>query len=196
MKVQEKYKKVIGLIFILIGIVLILLPDKLNNNSIATEPIRFSGFTEASEFDFLPKRVIIDDLSIDVGVRQAQIKNGFWEVFEDSAGWGLGTASPGEKGNQVIFAHAKNELFLSLEKASIGMPIIVVAENSAGETKIFTYEIELINEVYPNNLTYITPSDEEKLTLYTCSGFADNKRLIVIALPKENPRPAIADRGM
>ena len=45
----------------------------------------------------------------------------------------------------------------------------------------YSYEVVDIKEVYPNQTEVIEETDDETLTLYTCSGFADSKRLIVVA---------------
>ena len=47
--------------------------------------------------------------------------------------------------------------------------------------KWYEYEIKEIKEVLPSQTETIAPTKEETLTLYTCSGFSDSKRLIVIA---------------
>ena len=45
----------------------------------------------------------------------------------------------------------------------------------------FTYEVKEIKEVFPNQVEVIAPTPDEPLTLYTCSGYKDQKRLIVIS---------------
>lgn len=124
-----------------------------------------------------PSRIIIPSLEIDLPVREAKIVKGYWEVFADTAGFGLGSAYPGEIGNQVVFAHARKGLFLPLRNAKIGQKIYVFAED-----KVFNYQIKEIIEVTPNQIEVLAPSSEAILTLYTCSGFSDSKRLIVKAV--------------
>ena len=45
----------------------------------------------------------------------------------------------------------------------------------------YTYEIKEIKEVFPNQTEVVAPTEDETLTLYTCSGFDDARRLIIIA---------------
>lgn len=52
-----------------------------------------------------------------------------------------------------------------------------------GSEKI--YEIEEILEVDPGQTEFLQPTDEETLTLYTCSGFMDRQRFIVQAKPQK-----------
>jgi LPXTG-site transpeptidase (sortase) family protein len=123
-----------------------------------------------------PERILIPDLGLDVPVKTAEIVKGYWEVFPDSAGFGLGSAYPDENGNQVIFAHAREGLFLPLKKAKEGQKILVLTRD-----KWYSYEITGIKSVSPDDTDVIAPSDTAVLTLYTCTGFADSKRLIVTA---------------
>ncbi len=125
---------------------------------------------------FPPVKISIPSLSIDIPVKEAKVVNGYWELFEDAAGWGVGSAYPGEVGNQVIFAHAREGLFLPLKKAKPDQKIIVFTKD-----KWFEYKISEIKEVLPSQTEVIAPTTDETLTLYTCSGFSDSKRLIVVA---------------
>lgn len=142
----------------------------------ASEPVKIDqGLLLPQEGD-TPQRVIIPDLKIDLVVKTSRIIKGYWEVFANSAGWGEGSGLPGKPGNQVIFAHARVGLFLPLKEVKVGMKVYVLTDN-----EWFSYEIREIKEVLPNQIEVIAPTEDETLTLYTCSGFADEKRLIAIA---------------
>lgn len=123
-----------------------------------------------------PLRIIIPALDIDLAIKEAKVVKGYWEVFADSAGFGLGSAFPEEVGNQVVFAHARKGLFLPLRQAKAGQNIYILTKDTW-----FTYQIAEIKEVLPSQTEVIAPAKEAILTLYTCSGFSDRKRLIVIA---------------
>lgn len=123
-----------------------------------------------------PIRIIIPELEINLPIKEARVVKGYWEVFPDSAGFGLGSAYPDELGNQVIFAHARRGLFLPLKEAKGGENIYLLTSD-----KWFSYKISEIKEVSPSQTEVIVPTTEITLTLYTCSGFADSKRLIIIA---------------
>ena len=124
----------------------------------------------------LPRRVIIPSLSLDVVLKPAKVVKGRWEVFEDTGSFGLGSVEPGKSGNTVIFAHARKGLFLPLKDVKLGMRVYVFTDE-----KWFSYEVKEIKEVMPKDVSVIGPTDDETLTLYTCSGFSDSKRLIVVA---------------
>lgn len=128
-----------------------------------------------------PIRIIIPSVNIDIKVKESKIVNGFWEVFPDSAGFGLGSSYPQDKGNQVIFAHARKGLFLPLNDVKIGQIVYVLTQE-----KWYKYTINNIKEVLPTQTDVISFSDDSILTLYTCSGFADSKRLIITAAKEVN----------
>lgn len=145
-----------------------------------------SGFVDAAAFEKsntseindtkVPIRIIIPKISIDLPVKTAKIIAGYWQVFEDTAAWGEESGYPGKPGNQVIFAHAKKGLFLPLRNIAVGDKVYVITDSDW-----YTYEVKEINSVYPNQKEVVAPTTDETLTIYTCSGFEDSKRLIVIA---------------
>jgi LPXTG-site transpeptidase (sortase) family protein len=120
--------------------------------------------------------VIIPAVSIDITVQHAKIIAGYWQVFNDTAAWGEESGYPGKPGNQVIFAHARKGLFLPLKDVTTGMKVYVMTDNAW-----YAYEVKEIKAVYPNQKEVIAPTTDETLTLYTCTGYEDSKRLIVIA---------------
>lgn len=124
----------------------------------------------------LPKKIIIPSVDIELSINPAKVIQGKWEVFDDRASFGLGSAVPGAVGNSVIFAHARRGQFLSLREIDREAKVYIL-----GSDKWYEYEVTEIKEVAPSDVSVIKPTEEEILTLYTCSGFADSKRIIVIA---------------
>ncbi len=125
-------------------------------------------------------RLMIPKKGVDVGIVEANVVNGYWELSETSGSHGVGSAYPGMKGNTVIFAHAREGLFLNLREVVVGEEILVFSKN-----KWFKYKVTSIKQVYPNQVEVIEPTKDERLTLFTCDGFADEKRLIVVAKPSK-----------
>lgn len=189
-------KKRIRLYFLISGVLLVVVgfltsksPVKISNQpvtvatvgSFSQEPVKIDknllgGKDKKETIKNPPVRIIIPALGIDLPVKEAKVINGFWEVFVDSAAFGLGSAYPDEVGNEVIFAHAREGLFLPLRKAKIGQSVMVLSKD-----KWYSYKIKEIKEVLPNQTEVIAPTKDTILTLYTCSGFSDNKRFIVTA---------------
>jgi len=142
-------------------------------------PIRIADtLTAGTAISQPPTRIIIPTVNIDVPVNEAKLTNGFWEVSETTASHGMGSSYPGSLGNTVLFAHARAGLFLSLRDIKIGDNIYILTND-----RWHRYRVESKREVQPTDVTVIQPTKDETLTLFTCSGFLDSKRLIVVAKP-------------
>jgi len=131
---------------------------------------------ESSEEQY-SARIIIPDLKIDLPVFSAKAEGEKWEIFENAASYLLGSGIPGQKGNVVIYSHNKRHLFGPLLRIKKGVEIKI--ENKKGE--IFSYEVLETKIVAPSQIEILLPTEEPTLTLYTCAGFADSKRFVVVA---------------
>lgn len=125
-----------------------------------------------------PVKIIIPKVNIDLPVTESKIVNGYWELSENTASHGEGSANPGEKGNIVVFAHAREGLFYNLKDVKKDDVIYLFTKD-----KWRTYKVRDITSVFPNQTEVIKSTSTETLTLYTCTGFYDEKRLIIKALP-------------
>ncbi len=123
-----------------------------------------------------PDHLRIKDLNINIPVQKAKIIRGYWEVFDDKAGWGEGSTLPGNIGNAVIFAHKRAGLFINLDDITPNMLI----EIHSGPN-IYSYKMIKKYEVSPSDTSVVKPTQDETLTLFTCAGPFDTKRLVVVA---------------
>ncbi len=172
--------KVIALIFIILAFMLLtgypkFSPEKENKSPIQINESLYSN----KKSENIPIRIIIPKVDIDLPITKSKIVNGYWELSDTTASYGLGSGYPGEKGNIVIFAHAKEGFFYNLKNVKDKDVIYVLTKN-----KWYQYKVNKITEVFPNKKEIIQPTKNETLTLYTCTGFFDEKRLIITALPK------------
>lgn len=171
-------KKLIGIFFILLGFVILYKPFIAETNNAVKEPIIADRAFEKESEESKVREVAIPRLNIELSVVPSKIINGYWEVSETSASHGEGSANPGENGNVVVFAHARSGLFLNLRNIKKDDEVYILAND-----KKYKYIVSEITSVYPDDITTVTPTDFEVLTLFTCSGFFDEKRLIVKAVP-------------
>lgn len=139
-------------------------------------PFNTENFHQSRPVDknSLPVRIIIPSLSIDLLITPSNIVNNAWEISETSASYGMGSAVPGTNGNTVIFAHARKGMFGDLRQIKTNDKVYVLTRKDWYEYKVIQTKI-----VFPDEIEVIKPTAQETLTLYTCSGFADTKRLIV-----------------
>jgi LPXTG-site transpeptidase (sortase) family protein len=172
-------KLTLGISLLILGVILLFAKDRAPdlNSTFENEPVSIRGLSEVEVEDRkLPKKIIIPSLSVNLPVKKANVVDGYWEVFEDSAAWGMGSGIPGENGNQVIFAHARENLFLALQSIKLGEEIYILNDDAW-----FSYKVTEIKEVFPSQIEVIEKTEDQTLTLYTCSGYKDSKRLIVVA---------------
>lgn len=124
----------------------------------------------------LPIAIRISFLNLSLPVVETTIVNGVWEIPEKSAGH-LNTSSGIGSGNMVVYAHNKNSLFGPIRWIKTESVIEIVGHDE----KTYRYQVVEIKEVGPDKIEYVLPKNEEVLTLYTCSGIFDSKRLVVVA---------------
>ncbi len=176
------FKKTTGIIILLLGVFFLFLPQIISlfpQETISTEPILADrAFSQSSAEDQIPTRIIIPSVSIDLPITIAPLKNGYWIPSETTASFGEGSSLPTGNSNTVIFAHAREGLFLPLRNVKEQDTVYVMTANS-----YVSYTIETITEVKPTDVYTVKPTDDKRLTLFTCSGFLDQKRLLVVAKP-------------
>jgi len=173
--------KVIGVILILLALAILIVPGLMPKKVVVNKnPIKINSALYTSR-DIVndPVRILIPKADIDLKVVDAPIVDGYWELSDNTASYGLGSGHPGTKSNTVIFAHARIGLFYNLKDVQTGDVIYVFTKD-----KWYRYKVSKIDAVYPNQTEVIKPTKNDVLTLYTCTGFSDEKRLIITALPQ------------
>ncbi len=126
-----------------------------------------------------PTRIKISSLNLDLPVSAGLVKDNTWDMFDDKIAWLATSAVPGE-GNVILYGHNRRGLFGNLYKVKIGG----VIEVKKGEDWV-SYKVTEVRRVLPTDVQSIL-SDKSRLTLYTCDGSFDQKRLVVYADPVVN----------
>jgi LPXTG-site transpeptidase (sortase) family protein len=124
-----------------------------------------------------PVYIKIYPIGVDVGVKETVIKDGIWVIQPDEASYLVSSAGIGDKGNMIIYGHNKDTILGPIRYIAVGAKI----ELKGSDGKTYNYEVTKTDTVDPNNLEYILPKSEEVLTIYTCTGFLDSKRFVVVA---------------
>lgn len=126
-----------------------------------------------------PQRIIISDLKINLDVTESRIVSGVWEISNKGASHLNISDNPGENGNIIIYGHNKKVIFGSLPYIRNGSIIKIITEDGLEHD----YKVMSKKTVSPNDLSLIMPTNDETLTLYTCTGFLDSKRFVIVAKP-------------
>jgi LPXTG-site transpeptidase (sortase) family protein len=130
--------------------------------------------TQVAAVKISPHRISFPSLGLDLAVAEGQISQNVWTLFDDKVSW-LKTSSEPGKGNTIVYGHNRSSLFGGLKNLKRGETITVYHHNET-----YIYEIFDIKKVAPSDVTAIL-ADTNQLTLYTCDGAFDQKRLIINA---------------
>ncbi len=101
------------------------------------------------------------------------------EQLKKGVGHYIYSANPGESGNVVLSAHndIHGEIFRDLDELEKGDLVILFSAR-----KSYTYAVEDVLIVEPNQVEYLESGQESIATLISCYPYlVDNKRIIVIA---------------
>jgi LPXTG-site transpeptidase (sortase) family protein len=176
---MDKFFTGLGISLLLFGSFLVY--QRNNPNRIAFAKSELEIIEKESKKLLDPSIIIIPSVDIQLPVVFSEIRNSKWEVTDKGVSYLKSSVIPGEVGNSIMYGHNWTNLLGSLTKIKTGDTIeIVYVDNSKKE-----FVVKLIQEVEPDNISILNNTDDKRLTIYTCSGFLDSKRFIVVALLSE-----------
>lgn len=140
-------------------------PSKKNNEVLVKE-----------EKAIFPKRVIIERVGIDLPVFARKVIDDDWQLGDEGAYYLIGSGTLGKKGNVVIYGHNTDEILGPARWLKEGELIKVISR----EGRIYNYQISEIKRVSADDVSILDNFGDYRLTLYTCTGFLDKDRLVII----------------
>ena len=152
--------------------------QRINPNRLSFENVDENLLSNAaSKRSNRPLYLSIDDLQISTPVIPAQYNEGHWQTTTKGISYLEGSGEPGKLGNSIFYGHNYKNILGNLKNARTGQIIEVRIEG--GEVKKF--RIEYVQVVDPDQVGVLEQTADKRLTLYTCTGFLDNRRLVVTA---------------
>jgi LPXTG-site transpeptidase (sortase) family protein len=127
-----------------------------------------------------PNPVFLTAKNTNVTIREGAVFNGQWILSTESAFHYDASSRPTEPGNIIIYGHNTKNIFKSLKTVQKDDVITLTTEDQ----QTHDYTIIDIQVVSPSETEYLQPTQEEILTVYTCTGLMDTKRLVIRAKPK------------
>lgn len=124
-----------------------------------------------------PISISLPDLNIDLPIIEAEIKNNSWPTTDKGVSYLITSTEPGQVGNSIFYGHNWENILGRLSKVKPGQNIIVNLENG----KNLTFKIDTVSIVSPNQTNVLDESADKRITVYTCTGFLDTKRLVAVA---------------
>lgn len=125
-----------------------------------------------------PSLIHLSSIDLTLPIAEGAITDNQWTLYEDKASWLKTSKTPGQ-GNVILYAHNKDNLFGNLKRVELGDTIKVVHLD-----KEYRYKVVDKQQVVPSDVEAIL-SIHNQLTLYTCDGSFDQRRLVVIAYPEQ-----------
>jgi len=165
--------------FFIVGLTLLSIYGLWTVNQLTKYSFAYQPVAHASKKG-LPTFIAIKDNNIFLPVKETIIQNGVWQISGDGASHLATSSRPGENGTIIVYGHNTLAEFGSLPFISIGETIVV----STADGKTYTYTVTKTVVVDPTDVSVLKNQHGETLVLYTCYGFADLKRFVVVAKPQ------------
>ena len=129
----------------------------------------------------LPTKLIISKIQLDLPIEETAIQNGVWQVANNISHLTT-SARPGEKGPIILYGHNTLDRLGPIRWLKTNE--IIQLETQDGKTHDYTIVQTLVTSPYKMDI--FTHNIDETLIIYTCDGFADLQRFILIAKPLKN----------
>ena len=133
--------------------------------------------SQSSQYLPKPAKLYIPKLAKILYVSDGYVADNRWTVSQTGVSFLTTSALPGKRGNSVIYGHNLKDILGGLPTLAIGDHIYVTLTNG----EIIRYEVSEKKEIKPTQVEILNDSKDYRLTIYTCSGFLDQSRFVVIA---------------
>jgi sortase A len=165
---------------ILSGLLLLLFGGYLVFQRYSPKTLEFNNLKayQSVNLAITPVRVIIPSLKIDNTIFGAKITNGQWETTDKGISYLLSSPVPGATGNSILYGHNWESLLGKLVGIKPGDKIEIMLSN--GKTR--TFIVAFTSVVDPNETHILSQTKDNRITIYTCTGFLDSKRFVATAI--------------
>lgn len=126
----------------------------------------------------MPISLTIPSLGINLPIFPAKIVGNKWETTKEGLSYLSSSPLPGNLGNSVIYGHNWSNLLGNLDQVKPGDEIII----TSSDTNTYRYLVHFVSVVTPDESHIYSNTPDYRLTLYTCTGFLDSKRLVLTAI--------------
>ena len=124
-----------------------------------------------------PVGIVINSINLSLPITESEIKDNKWQSSGNSISYLKTSSIPGENGNSILYGHNWPNLLGNLKTTKPGEIITIIYSDSSSKN----FEIEYTTIVDPSETSILKNSEDKRITLYTCTGFLDSKRLVVVA---------------
>ncbi|MFZ1549755.1 MAG: sortase [Microgenomates group bacterium] len=170
-----KFFTILGAAFL--GFSTILIVQRFNPSRITFNNYEPLSINACRNVTYLPRIIRIPSLHKTLPIIPATINDGKWTLTDKGISYLTSSKIPGEEGNGIMYGHNWESLLGGLEKIKPGSKIEIEYTNGMKRTFI----VQVTANVSPDQTNVLKQSHDKRLTLYTCSGFLDTQRFVVVA---------------
>lgn len=127
--------------------------------------------------DKTPVVLKIERLSIELPIIPASFEGQKWPTTQKGVSYLTSSSLPGE-GNTVIYGHNWPNLLGGVYKIQPGDTITLITMDGTD----YSYTVAFTQVVDPTQTYILNNTNDNRLTLYTCTGFLDTKRFVITGL--------------
>lgn len=134
---------------------------------------------EVASANFVPKptKLYIPKLGKILYVSDGYVVDNRWIISETGVSYLTSSAIPGQVGNTVIYGHNTNNILGGLPQVVDGDTVYVIRRDG----DFIKYQVFETKVIEPTQVDILNQSTDSRLTIYTCTGFLDSARFVVIA---------------
>ena len=169
-------KNILSKCLIIVGLIFILFGSGLYIQTIIPTTIDPIGAKETTN-SLYPLAITINSINVNLSIIPSAKTNNKFETTKNGVTYLTDSVLPAQTGNSVFYGHNWSNLLGNLKNVKRGDTIELKYSN--GEVKTFT--VDLITEMPAEYAKVSLDSNQKVMTIYTCSGFLDSKRIIVTA---------------
>ena len=127
-----------------------------------------------------PIKIEIPSLEILLPITISSYTDGKWSDPGNTVAYWKDSPLPGSQGNSVFYGHNRPNVLGKIKKLSTGDKIMITfSDDSKKEFRIVQKQTVTADQTH-----VLGNSEDIRVTLYTCTGFLDSKRLVFTAIPE------------
>jgi len=123
------------------------------------------------------KSINIPKIKKDLMVEDGSYVGGRWEVSNGGVSYYTASNLPEAGGNTVLYGHNKTKILGELERVKNGDEIKLTLDGG----KELVYAVSETRTIKASEVDILNQTSEHVLTIYTCTGFLDSARFVVVA---------------
>ncbi len=173
--------KFLGSILIFSGILLLAFTSLLIYQRQSPERLSFTNIEKLKSQSVKkadnPNRIIIEKIGVDLPIIASEIRDNNWPTSSTGISYLTTSSAPGSVGNSVLYGHNWQSILGNLYKINPGDEIKI----RNADDQILRFVVTTTQVVDKTQSSVLNNTEDSRITLYTCTGFLDQKRLVVTA---------------